>query len=215
MNDPGSRPVDWLALVGAVATALLNLVVPAGVPTAAFIAVACVFWVTFVVARARRDRTALRDWGFRTDNLAGPALASTVVFALGALAFAAYAHRHGTLRFPAHTLLLLLIYPVYGVVQQFLALAVVVGNLERIPALGRWRVLTVLAGATLFGAAHAFDVRLVAATFVLGLVVIPLYLWRRNLWAYGVLHGWLGALFWLWVLGRDPWVENLRSTPGG
>ncbi|HVK15892.1 MAG TPA: CPBP family glutamic-type intramembrane protease [Fimbriiglobus sp.] len=89
-----------------------------------------------------------------------------------------------------------------------MALAVVVGNLEHVRVFRRRRWLVIPIGAALFGAAHAFDMRLVVATFLLELVVIPLYLWRRNLWAYGVLHGWIGALFWLWVLGRDQWVEN-------
>jgi hypothetical protein len=186
----------------------LNLILPSGWPTAGFIVASCIFWVAFVITRARRNRTVLRDWGFRTDNFVGPGTASAVVFALAATVFAAYAHLHGTLRFPPHTLLLLLLYPIYGVVQQFLALAVVVDNLERVRAFRRRRWLVVPFGAALFGAAHAFDVRLVAATFLLELVVIPLYLWRRNLWAYGVLHGWVGALFWLWVLGRDQWAEN-------
>jgi hypothetical protein len=46
------------------------------------------------------------------------------------------------------------------------------------------------------------------ATFGLGLVYIPLYLRYRNLWPLGFYHGWLGTLFYLWVLGRDPWVET-------
>ena len=50
---------------------------------------------------------------------------------------------------------------------------------------------------------------LVVATFVLELVIVPLYLWQRNLWPLGVLHGWLGGLFYLWVENRDLWVERL------
>ena len=46
------------------------------------------------------------------------------------------------------------------------------------------------------------------ATFVLELLIVPLYLWQRNLWPLGVLHGWLGGLFYLWVENRDLWVER-------
>jgi hypothetical protein len=208
MSSPADLRPDWLALTGAAVTATLNLVLPSGWPTAGFIAASCIFWAVFVIARARRHPNVLHDWGFRIDNLAAASMASAVVFALTATAFAVYAHLHGTLRFPPHTLFLLLLYPVYGVVQQFLALAVVVGNLECVRPFRRRRWLVIPIGAALFGVAHVFDMRLVAATFLLELVVIPLYLWRRNLWAYGVLHGWLGALFWLWVLGRDQWAEN-------
>jgi hypothetical protein len=215
VNRPDDLPPDRLALAGAAATAAINVAVPAGWPTAAFIAAACAFWAAYVLVRARRDPDALRGWGFRSDNLAGPAAASAVVSVLGAAVFAGYARLHGTLRVPAHAWVLLLAYPVYGVTQQFLALAVVVGNLERVRWLRGRRGPVVVLGAAVFGLAHSFDPRLAAATFALELVMIPLYLWRRNLWAYGVLHGWLGALFWLWVLGRDPWAEALGPAAGG
>ena len=49
---------------------------------------------------------------------------------------------------------------------------------------------------------------LVVATFLLELAIVPLFLLYRNLWPLGLLHGWLGGLFYLWVEGRDLWVER-------
>ena len=64
-----------------------------------------------------------------------------------------------------------------------------------------------LGASVLFGLAHIYDWRLVAGTIGLELVVILLY-WRyRNLWPLGVLHGWMGALFYLWVLNVDMWDQ--------
>ena len=57
-----------------------------------------------------------------------------------------------------------------------------------------------VAPALVFGLLHAIDWRLVLATFLLELVIVPLYLRHRNLWPLGLLHGWLGGLFYLWVL---------------
>ena len=57
------------------------------------------------------------------------------------------------------------------------------------------------------GVAHVPEWPLVAATFGLGLCLVPIYLRYRNLWALGVAHGWLGTFFYLWILGRDPWLE--------
>jgi hypothetical protein len=125
-----------------------------------------------------------------------------------ASAFAVYAGPHGKLRFPPHAAWLFLLYPAWGLVQQFLVLAVVVGNLELVPALARRKGWVVVLGAALFAAVHGSDGWLVVATFLLELVLVPLYLRYRNLWPLGILHGWLGALFYLWVLGRDIWVEN-------
>ena len=115
---------------------------------------------------------------------------------------------HDTLRFPWQTTLLFLLYPAWGLIQQFLVLAVVVGNLELLPALDRRPAMLVLIGAVLFAAVHAYNGWLVVATFFLELLIVPLYLTYRNLWPLGVLHGWLGGLFYLWVMGRDMWAEN-------
>jgi hypothetical protein len=205
---PGDPPPDGLALVGAALTAGLHLVLQADGPNPSFIAGACLFWAGFVVARTRRDRTALRRWGFRLDNLRAASLVPAALFAVAAAGFAAYAATRGTLRFPPHAVWLLLVYPAWGVVQQFLVLGVVVGNLALVPGLRRRPALLTAVGATLFGLVHAYDARILAATFLLELALVPWYLRHRNLWPPGVLHGWLGALFYLWVLGRDLWAEN-------
>jgi hypothetical protein len=41
-----------------------------------------------------------------------------------------------------------------------------------------------------FGLIHAFNLRLVVATFLLELAIVPLFLLYRNLWPLGLLHGW-------------------------
>ena len=195
---------DWLALLAAAATAAIHFAVGTGRPLSyVFIAAACLFWALFIAVRARQNKNALPAWGFRAGNLAQAAALPAVVFALAATGFAVYAWRCGTFRWPSHWLLLFLIYPVWGVIQQFLMLGVVVSNLERIQRLRRYKALIVLSAAALFGLLHVYDARLVVATFLLELVIIPLYMWQRNLWPLGALHGWLGALFYLWVLDRD------------
>jgi CAAX prenyl protease-like protein len=199
---------DWIALIAVGGTVGLHLALQADAPNPWFIIGACLFWAAFIVVRASQDRGVFRRWGFRADNLLQASAIPAGVFIAGAVGFATWAALHGTLRFPWQTALLFLVYPVWGVIQQFLTLAIVVGNLELAPRLGRQRPLLVVIGAALFAAVHAYDGWLAAATFCLELLVVPLYLAYRNLWPLGVLHGWLGGLFYLWVMGRDMWAEN-------
>jgi hypothetical protein len=202
------RSPDWTALAAAAATVIVHLVFQAQGPNPIFIIGACLFWATFIVVRVCQDRAVLRRWGFRIDNLPRASVLPAAIMISIAAGFAWYAHVHGTLRFPPHAFLLLAAYPVWGVIQQFLALAIVVSNLELVPAFRRRRLLVVLIGAVLFGLVHGPAPLLVGGTVLLELACIPLYLNYRNLWPLGVLHGWLGALFYLWVLERDMWVEN-------
>jgi hypothetical protein len=208
VSKPKSPGPDWVGLLGVVLSVALHLVLQAKGPNPFFIVGACLFWAGFVALRAWRDRGAFRRWGFRADNLLRASLLPLVVFVVTAAGFAGYAWRRGTLRRPGHLPLLLLLYPAWGVVQQFLALGIVLSSLELVPRVGRHRVVLAIGVAALFACVHFPDVLLMAATFLLELVIVPLYLRHRNLWPLGVLHGWLGALFYLWVLDRDLLVEN-------
>jgi uncharacterized protein len=44
-------------------------------------------------------------------------------------------------------------------------------------------------------------------TFILALLYGYIYLRSRNLYVLGLFHGWLGALFFYTVVGRDPFAE--------
>jgi hypothetical protein len=80
-------------------------------------------------------------------------------------------------------------------------------NLERTAWPGARTSALVLVCASLFGLVHLYEPPLAAATFVLELPTVWLYLRQRNIWPLGVLHGWLGTFFYLWVLDRDLWRE--------
>jgi hypothetical protein len=202
-----SRP-DWFALAGVGVTIVLHFVLQARGPNPYFMAGACLFWAGFVIVRARQCPGVIRTWGFRADNLARASVLPAALFVAIAIGFAVYAHFQGHLRFPLHQLGLFLLYPVWGIIQQFLALGIVVNNLEQIDSLGRRPSLLALIAAVIFGAVHADDLHLAAGTFAIELVIVPLYLRYRNVWPLGVLHGWAGGLFYLWVLNRDLWAEN-------
>ncbi|HYT94715.1 MAG TPA: CPBP family glutamic-type intramembrane protease [Gemmataceae bacterium] len=86
-------------------------------------------------------------------------------------------------------------------------MGIVVTNLERVKGLCERKAVVVILGAILFGLVHVYDARLIVGTTLLELLLTPLFLKYRNVWPLGVLHGWLGGLFYLWVLNRDLWTE--------
>jgi hypothetical protein len=197
-----------VAVIGVAATIALHFVMQAAGPNPYFIAGVCLFWAVFVAVRAWQRPGVLRAWGFRADNLVRAAVLPGLLLLVIAGGCAAYAAVQGQLQLPLHALPLFLLYPAWGVFQQFLALGIVVNHLEKVRDLRRRPGLVALVAAALFGAVHAGDLRLVAGTFVLELLLVPLYLQSRNLWPLGLVHGWAGGLFYLWVLRRDLWLEN-------
>jgi len=176
----------------------------------AFVIVAATVWLGYVLWRQRSDRAALHDWGLRRDNLAAAGKAAiAVTVPLGACAVA-YGFAAGHFPPPRGFWLIVLLYPAWGIAQQFLLNAMLAKNLDAI--LPGWAV--VLASAALFAASHAPDLPVVALTVPAGALWVLMFRRWPNLWALGIAHGILGTLVFYGVLGRDPLALLLGRIPG-
>ncbi len=192
-------------LLAVVATGAVHLVFEEVLgQKAAFIAVAAVGWAAYIAWSVRRDRAILDEWGLGRRGLGDTARAAALVFVAGTIALGGTSIALGHFGVHWHMLPLLALYPVWGVVQQFVVQALLARNLERC---GAPPVATTVVTALLFGIVHWPDRFLMAATAVLALLFTPIWLRHRNVWPLGVVHGWLGVLAYYWLLGRDPWSE--------
>jgi len=173
-----------------------------------FIIIAIVSWTTYILFRSRSDPSLLTYWGFRSDNFTEvlkmilPYGATALV---GSIAIGAY---RGTLQFTWHIIPILLLYPVWGTIQQFLLIALTAGNMQDMGEKRIHQNWNILFTAILFGAIHYPYVWLMVATFFLALFYGFIYLRKRNLYVLGLFHGWLGAVFYYTVLNRDPFMET-------
>jgi membrane protease YdiL (CAAX protease family) len=176
----------------------------------AFVIVAAVVWLGYVLWRRRTDPGALHTWGLRRDNLAAVAKATGAVTA--PLALCALAYGFATAHFPPPRgfWLILLLYPAWGIAQQFLLNAMLARNLGAV--LPGWAAIVI--SAALFAASHAPDLPVVALTVPAGALWVLMYRRWPNLWALGIAHGILGTLVFYGVLGRDPLALLLGRIPG-
>jgi hypothetical protein len=110
-----------------------------------------------------------------------------------------------------HILPTLLLYPLWGFIQQFLIVGLVAGNLSDVDKFRRHRLWIIVVTAIIFSVVHYPSVMLMAGTFVLALVYVPSYLQHRNIWTLGLFHGWLACFFYFFVLGRDAWGEVFNT----
>lgn len=174
-----------------------------------FMFVALIAWSAYLARKVRHEWTLLQQWGFRWTHLGVSSMVAGGVFLVGAAGIAGIAHVRGILSLHWHLVPLLLLYPVWGLLQQYVLQVLIVRNLlQGAPWFDSARKVTPTA-AVLFAVAHWPDTILMGATFLLGLSFTPIYLRWCNLWPLGLYHGWLGALTYFWLLGRDPWVELL------
>lgn len=171
-----------------------------------FVAAAMLGWGSYVAVRLRRDPEAKATWGLSRTNLGRSvrALSLPTLAVIGGMAgFAAW---QGSLSVSLELLLLVALYPVWGVLQQFLLQSIFADNLGRLGPFQDRPWLVVLSVSALFGAIHWPYPALMVATAVMGLVFTPLFFRHRQIWTLGVLHGVLGGLFYCWVLGQEAWL---------
>ena len=102
---------------------------------------------------------------------------------------------------------MLIVYPIWGTIQQFLVIGLVAGNVKDSKKNDFPDAVIIFLTALLFGLLHYPFYWLMAGTFVLALFYGYVYLRKRNVYVMGIFHGWLGGLFFYTVVGRDPFEE--------
>jgi membrane protease YdiL (CAAX protease family) len=154
----------------------------------------------YLVCVLRRRSETWRDYGVRVDNFREAAwrvgcwtLVAALLILMASLALG------NTISRP-ELLLLLPLYPLWGILQQFIfqgilhrALMTCIVN----------RNMALLVNSLLFAAVHLSDWRVVALTFPAGLCWSWFYQRWPNIWVLGISHGLLGGLAYPLLLGQN------------
>jgi hypothetical protein len=157
-------------------------------------------WLALIAAHLRADRGAWRRWGFRRDNLGRAAAPAALAVVPLLAAFALWGVHAGRFPPPRGFLTITLLYPAWGIAQQFLLQAIVWSNLSaRMP-----RAVAQPLTAALFSLSHAPDWPIMLLTFPAGLLTTEHYRRWPNLWVLGTAHALLGTFAFYFLLGRDP-----------
>lgn len=172
-----------------------------------YVVITILAWLFYVIWRYKRDSLILKDWGFRTDNFK-QVIKLILPFALfSILSFIIIGYYKETINITWHILPLLITYPIWGTVQQFLTIALVAGNLNEIKRIKLSKSAIILLTAILFSIVHYPSIWLMLGTFILALFYGYVYLTHKNIYVLGLLHGWLGTLFYYTVVNQDPFAD--------
>ena len=120
----------------------------------------------------------------------------------------------GTVNITWHIIPILILYPIWGIIQQFLLIALTAGNMHDLKGQNFNKVVIILFSALLFASVHYPFVWLMIGTFILAIFYGWIYLTERNIYVLGLFHGWLGGLFYYAVLDRDPFLEMFGKLFG-
>jgi membrane protease YdiL (CAAX protease family) len=164
-------------------------------------------WSFYLIWRLGMSPEVRTEWGFRKGGFLASLRTSLALAAAAAIPLAVYGSWQHRMPLPLTFWLVVVLYPLWGLAQQFVLQGLVTKNLRAwIPSL----TFRVLAAATLFSAAHFPDTRLMGLTFIAGLGFTCVFERYRNLWSIGLVHGILGAFAYYVVLGQDPGGELLK-----
>jgi hypothetical protein len=176
-----------------------------------YIMIVSFFWLGYLVFNLMKNKERITYWGFKKDGfceslmliLPLASIALAIIITYGALA--------GSMLLNWHIFPSLLLYPLWGLAQQYIILALVAGNLQEIKSPKIPKFVILLCTATLFCLVHYPNYMLMGGTFILAIVYTIVYLRFRNLWVLGIVHGWLGSFFYYFVLGKDAWAIFINS----
>ncbi len=158
-------------------------------------------WLVYAALAVRADSAVLKEWGVRLDNLPSASCWIAPFFLVALAGMVAYRLWQGWTAPGLSFWIVFLLYPVWGLAQQFLVQAMVARNLRRL-GLPAWGVAALVGVA--FGLVHVFHPELAVLCAAAGIVWTGLFLKTPNIIPLALAHGWLGTLAYYWILEMDP-----------
>ncbi|MFO7827668.1 MAG: CPBP family intramembrane glutamic endopeptidase [Bacteroidales bacterium] len=172
-----------------------------------FIGASILFWGLYIGYRTSRNKNILKYWGFTKTHFY-PAFKMAGLFALICISiFAINALYNHYQLFNMHLFFVLLLYPVWGLIQQFMMMSLILGNLIDWSSNKNHEIIYILITSVMFSAVHFPSLILMILTFILAIYYSLIFLKYRNLYPLGLFHGWIGGFFYYYVLHYDSWKE--------
>jgi len=173
-----------------------------------FVLTASLLWLIYIIYRWKVTPKIFKHWGFRKDNFKA-VLKMVLPFGLiSIIAMIIIGAIQGTINLTWHIIPILILYPIWGTIQQFLLIALLAGNLSELKNTKLSKPIIIILAAMLFAGVHYPLWWLIAATFVLAIFYGFIYLKKRNVYVLGLFHGWLGGLFYYTVMDSDPFLDT-------
>jgi len=177
-------------------------------PQYIFNIVAVCVWLAYFAWRFTTVKGLAKDWGFGLKGFIS-SFSRCILFLIlpGALLLGIYGRIMGNWPLPGSFWLVMMLYPVWAVPQEFALQVLVRRNLT---SLVSSKLIRAVVSSALFSLAHFPDFKLMPLTFVVGVPLTLVYEKHRNLWSIGITHAVLGSLAYYLVLGADTGGEFLN-----
>ena len=198
----------YIEILAVVLTGILKFVFMDWLNFRAFYIVAvCAFWIIYIWQTHKKYPGVYKYLGFRKANFKK----SFLILLVPALITIAGIYFYGVeteARFLNWRILpILVLYPLWGLLQQFMIAGLIAGNLQKLESIKLRDSLIIIITSMVFALIHAPSLPLMLYVLVMEIIFLLVYFKYHNLWTLGLFHGWVSGLFLYFVLGRDLWKE--------
>jgi uncharacterized protein len=167
----------------------------------------CLYWLFYVFYRYRKDHSILKFWGFTRENLVRSLYALLPFLGIIAVFTWLYGMYSGIRIMNIHIIPVLILYPAWGIIQQFMLACIIARNLQNMTYFSRHKMQVIILVSLFFSLVHYPYFTLMVFTLLMEILFLFVYNRWRNLWAIGLMHGWAATLLLYYVLHRDLWLE--------
>ena len=203
-----SEKEKWLEILAVVITGAMKYILMDWLGLRVFyIGAACLFWGGFILTRYRQDNNILSHWGFHKHHFQSAFLFLLPFALLIIAAIIWYGIAFNATFLNWHVIPIFIFYPAWGLIQQFMMISLIAGNLRTIKRLRLTDSQVVLITSLLFALVHYPSLPLMGITFIMEIGFILVFFRWKNLWPLGLYHGWIASLLLFFVMGRDLWNE--------
>lgn len=167
----------------------------------------CLIWFIYILYRRHYDKDILREWGFTKDHFLPSIKRLFPVLIISVAASILYGTIRNGVAFSWHIIPIFFLYPIWGVFQQYIMLGLFADNLTNFKRVNLGNFTLLIITSVVFSLIHFPDYFLMI--YVFGLEACFFIVWTRfkNIWAIGLVHGWIGTFLLFFISGRDLWAE--------
>ncbi len=172
-----------------------------------YIGLTSLCWITYVFKRYRDDQTVLKNWGFQKEHFRRSFLFLLPFAIMACAGILIYGHLQHMNILNWHVIPILFLYPVWGLIQQFMITGLVAKNIKELRSVTFKTYQVALFTSLLFALVHYPSIFLMIFVFCMELAFIFTYFKWGNLWSLGLYHGVIASLLLFFVRERDLWLE--------
>jgi uncharacterized membrane protein len=175
-----------------------------------YIVSALSFWIVYFIYKTSKSNELVKYWGLSFSNSKQTFKIVGIIGLIFFICIVIYGTIKNEVTISLNFVFILLTYPVWGLIQQYLMMSLIAGNIKDYEGNTFSDMVIIIFTSIIFAMVHYPSLPLIIATFFLSIFYSSIFLRHRNIIPFGIFHGVLGGAFYYFIIDRDPWLEFIK-----